>query len=156
MLFESFWPKYSSKFQVILNNIGQHRILMDNEVTLAHITEAYAARASASAKYVRDQEYDERTEFHLIKNSLSPQLYDAQLERIRQRCSVQAGEWLKRDTRFSDWHDTSNQSARVLWLSGIPGAGIAAAIKLFAWKLLINARQNISIIDDNQRVAKHQ
>ena len=102
---------------------------MDSEVTLAHITEAYAARASADDKYRRDQEHDERIEFQYIFNSLSPQLYDAQLERITQRCSIQAGEWMENDQRFSDWQDSTNQSARVLWLTGIPGAGRANAQK---------------------------
>ena len=99
--------------------------MMDSEVTLAHITEAYAARISADDRYKRDQEHDERTEYQFIFNSLSPQLYDVQLERFLQRCSVQAGEWLENDQRFSDWQDPSNQSARALWLAGIPGAGIA-------------------------------
>ena len=97
---------------------------MDREVTLAHITEAYVARASADDKYKRDQEHDEQMEFRSIFNWLSPQLCDAQLGRITQRCSIQAGEWLETDQRFSDWQDSSNQSARVLWLSGIPGAGM--------------------------------
>ena len=104
-------------------------MMMDSEVTLAHITEAYAARASADDRYKRDRENDERMEFQSIFNWLSPQLCDAQLERITQRCSIQAGEWLETDQRFSDWQDSSNQSARVLWLSGIPGAGIVNAIR---------------------------
>ena len=100
---------------------------MDSEVTLAHITEAYAARVSADDKYRRDQKHDERTEFQSIFNSLSPQLYDVQLERLLQRCSVQAGEWLEKDQHFSDWQDPSNQCARALWLAGIPGAGTVNA-----------------------------
>ena len=103
---------------------------MDSEVTLAHITEAYAARVSADDKYKRDQEHDERTEFQFIFNSLSPQLYDVQLERLSQRCSVQVGEWLGKDQRFSDWQDPSNQSARALWLAGIPGAGTTNTTEL--------------------------
>ena len=104
--------------------------MMDSEVTLAHITEAYDARVSANDRHRRDQEHDERTEFQFILNSLSPQLYDVQLERLLQRCSVQAGEWLEKDQRFSDWQDPSNQSARALWLAGIPGAGTTNATDL--------------------------
>lgn len=104
--------------------------MMDSEVTLVHITEAYAARASTYDKYEKDQEYDERMEFHHIRTSLSPQLYDAQLERIKQSCSIQAGRWLETDKHFSEWQDASNQSARVLWLTGIPGAGMANATKI--------------------------
>ena len=76
--------------------------MMDSEVTLTHITEAYSARASAFDKYKRDQERDERTEFQFIMNSLSPQLYDAQLERIKQRTSIEAGKWLENDKHFSE------------------------------------------------------
>ncbi len=126
VFFESLWPKFSGKFQVILNNIAQHRIMMDSEVTLAHITEAYAARADTYAKYERDQEHDERTEFQFIRNSLSPQLYDVEFERMQRRY-VQAGEWLETDKDYTAWQDASNQSARMLWLTGIPGAGMANA-----------------------------
>ena len=103
---------------------------MDSEVTLVHITEAYAARASNNSKYERDQEYDESMEFQNIFYSLSPQLYDAQLERIKQHCSIQTGKWLEADKQFSEWQDASNQSARVLWLTGIPGAGMATITQL--------------------------
>lgn len=103
---------------------------MDSEVTLVHITEAYAARDSTYDKYERDQEHDDRMEFQNIIKSLSPQLFDPQLERIKQRCSIQAGKWLETDKHFSEWQDASNQSARVLWLTGIPGAGMANATKI--------------------------
>ena len=129
---------------------------MDSEVTLAHITEAYAARVSADDKYKRDQEHDERTEFQLIFNSLSPELYDVQLERLLQRCSVQAGEWLERDRRFSEWQDPSNQSARTLWLAGIPGAGIQNhRIDSANEEALIELRQNIPIIHNCKQTAEH-
>ncbi|KAL8828541.1 MAG: hypothetical protein Q9191_002532 [Dirinaria sp. TL-2023a] len=139
VLFESFWPKYSSKFQIILKNIAQHRIMMDSEVTLAHISDAYAARVSAQERFERDQEHEERMEFQNIMNSVSPKLYDTQLERIKQRCFMQAGKWLEQDQDFSEWQDPSNQSARVLWLMGIPGAG-----KSFLSTIIIDKLQSRS------------
>ena len=128
MLFESLWPKYSSKFQVILNSITYHRNLMDGEVSLAHIMEAHAARASAFERHEKGQENDERMEFQIIKDSLCPQLYDSKLEWIRQRCSTQAGKWLEEDDHFLAWQDHSKESAKVLWLTGIPGAGMFVAL----------------------------
>ena len=108
--------------------------MMDSEVTLVHITEAYAARASTYDKYEKDQEYDERMEFRHIMTSLSPRLYGDELERITQRCSIAAGKWLETDKHFSDWQDASNQSERILWLTGIPGAGMANATELYTSK----------------------
>ena len=104
--------------------------MMDSEVTLVHITEAYAARVATYEKFERDQEHDERMEFQNIMTSLSPQLYDAELETLRKRCSIPAGKWLETDRRFLEWQDASNQSAKVLWLTGIPGAGMANATEV--------------------------
>ena len=137
MFFESLWPKYSGKFQVILNGIMHHRNLMDGEVTLAHVTEAHAARAAAYERYEKDQEATERMEFEFIKNSLSPQLYDSRLESIRQRCSQRAGTWLEKDSHFLEWQDYSKESAKVLWLTGIPGAGMCIATALLDPEQLI-------------------
>lgn len=129
-LFESLWPKYSGKFQVVLNNISYHRNLMGGEVTLAHITEAHAARLSAQEKYERDSERDEDMEFEMIKTSIRPHFYYSDLERIRRNCSIEAGDWLEKDEHFTMWQDTADQSVKILWLSGIPGAGLSISLAL--------------------------
>ena len=99
-------------------------------MTLVLITEAYAARVSTYEKFERDQKHDEQMDFQNIMISLCPHLYDAELETIRKRCSIPAGKWLETDRQFLEWQDASNQSARVLWLTGIPGAGMANATEL--------------------------
>ena len=98
---------------------------MDGEVTLAHITEAHAARISVQEKHEKDSERDERMEFQIIQNSIRPHFYDSDLGRIQQHCSIQAGRWLGNDDHFVKWQDVTDQSAKVLWLSGIPGAGLS-------------------------------
>ena len=98
---------------------------MDGEVTLAHITEAHSARISAEERHEKDQERDERMEFQLIQNSIRPHFYDSDLERLRQHCSVQAGDWLENDDVFATWQDVNDQSVPVFWLTGIPGAGMS-------------------------------
>lgn len=108
-----------------------HRNLMDGEVTLAHITEAHAARVAAYGRYEKDKEITEQLEFHSIMTSLSPHLYDYKFEMLKQRCSTEAGRWLEKDKRFLEWQDHSKQSAKVLWLMGIPGAGMSAMSNLF-------------------------
>ena len=104
--------------------------MINSEVTLVHISEAYAARVATYEKFERDQEHDERMEVRNIVTSLSPQFYDPELETIKKRCSIPAGKWLETDRRFLEWQDASNQSARLLWLTGIPGAGMANTTEL--------------------------
>ena len=74
---------------------------MDGEVTLVHITEAHAARISAQERHTKDQERDDRTEFQMIQTYVRPRFYESDLERIGQRCSVQAGLWLEQDGSFA-------------------------------------------------------
>ena len=126
---------------------------MDGEVSLAHIMEAHAARTSAYERHEKGQENDERMEFQFIKNSLSPQLYDSKLEWIRQRCTTRAGEWLEKDEHFLEWQDHSNELAKVLWLTGIPGAGISVALNLLVEKELTLRRQNISVTNNCEQAA---
>ena len=104
---------------------------MDGEVTLAHITEAHAARVADLKRYEKDQESNERIEFHSIMTSISPHLYDSKLDMIEQSRPIQAGRWLEKDNRFLEWQDHSKKSAKVLWLTGIPGAGMSTVSKLF-------------------------
>lgn len=95
---------------------------MDGEVTLAHITEAHAARKSASEQYSKDQENEERKEFHFIRNAMQPILYDADLERLRRRRNAEGGLCLQENQNFLKWRDQFPPAGKILWLTGIPGA----------------------------------
>ncbi|KAF2138225.1 uncharacterized protein K452DRAFT_90147 [Aplosporella prunicola CBS 121167] len=123
MFFESIWPKYFGKIQLIIENIEKHRNLMDSEVTLANIMEADAARLDAYRRYEQNQEFQQRQDFNTAKTSLSPALYDHELERIKRECSVQSGNWLETLEQFRSWLDPSKSTTRLFWLQGIPGAG---------------------------------
>lgn len=123
MFFESLWPKYDSKICVILRNIERHTVLMNSEVTLAHITEAYAARTRMFGEYERAIDFQHRQDFESAKVSLSPHLYDNDLERLQRGCCPESGRWLEKEMAFSCWLDPRNKSARLIWFQGIPGAG---------------------------------
>jgi hypothetical protein len=123
VFFESLWPLYAGKFFVIRQNMERHRLLLDNQATLSHITEAHAARVRAYREYEDTYEFQQRQDFATVKSSLNPQLYDDELERLRVTCTVESGKWLKRKESFSLWSDTNNLLDRLLWLEGIPGSG---------------------------------
>jgi hypothetical protein len=123
VFFESLWPQYAGKFSVIRQNMERHRLLLDNQATLSHITEAHAARVRAYREHEDAYEFQQRQDFATVKSSLNPQLYDDELERLRVTCTVEAGEWLKRKEFFSLWSDPNNLLDRLLWLEGIPGSG---------------------------------
>lgn len=96
---------------------------MNSEATLAHITQAEASRVAAYRAYERDQAFQERQDFQVARSSVLPVLYDDELERIRKKCSVQAGDWLRQIERYQHWLNPTDTDFRLFWLQGIPGAG---------------------------------
>lgn len=123
MFFESLWPRYAAKISIILNNMARHKLLMDSEVTLANIGEAYAARSRAYEEYEKNQASWQRQHFESAKLSVSPRLYDYDLEKIRERCCEETGRWIWKEDAFCSWYDLNDLSTCVLWLVGMPGAG---------------------------------
>lgn len=123
MFFESLWPKSAGRIQVITENIEKHRILMDGSITLAHIIEAHAARQRAFEEFDRQHDFRQRQDLEAAKYSLSPVLYDRDLQRLKACRVVRSGEWLLDQEQYINWIDPSDKKSRLLWLQGIPGAG---------------------------------
>ncbi|KIX07366.1 uncharacterized protein Z518_02019 [Rhinocladiella mackenziei CBS 650.93] len=123
LYFESMWPKYGNKITIIMNNVERHAALISNEVTLASILDAQAAHAEAVKTCERDEEFQRRQDFATVQQSLSPKLYDDELEQFRKLRTPDSGKWIEKNEEFIAWFNASNQSGRVLWIEGIPGAG---------------------------------
>lgn len=129
------WPKYGNKITIIMNNIERHAALISNEVTLASIQDAQAAYAEALKNYERDEEFQRRQDFATVQQSLSPRLYDDDLETFRKRRSPESGKWVEKNEEFCAWFKTSNKSKQVLWIEGIPGAGMSRFNRVFRQQL---------------------
>ncbi|KAI9684612.1 MAG: hypothetical protein M1822_005700 [Bathelium mastoideum] len=123
IFFESIWPRYAGKIAVIRQNMERHRLLLDSEVTLAHISESHTARLQALKAYEEAYEFQQRQDFASTKSSLHPELYDQELERISEGCISRTGRWLTNNFAFQAWSDPQDVAHRVLWIEGIPGAG---------------------------------
>ncbi|KAH6888169.1 hypothetical protein B0T10DRAFT_515086 [Thelonectria olida] len=123
ILFESLWPRYAGKLKVVQDNITKHRMLMQGEVTIAEIAEAHSARTRSLEEYERSHEFQQRQDFDMVFASLAPNLYDEELERLKEKCVIDSASWLSSNPQFQQWFDASDDSIRLLWLEGIPGAG---------------------------------
>lgn len=122
-MFEILWPKYAGKFDVILENIRKHTMLMHGEVEMAHIAEADTARKVALQEYERAHESQDRQAFDSVINSLNPLLYDKEFERLSTNCSPGTGAWLAGHSAYTEWRDANDDSSQLFWIQGIPGAG---------------------------------
>ncbi|RKL25837.1 hypothetical protein BFJ72_g13955 [Fusarium proliferatum] len=122
-LFKSLWPRYLGRIQVIQRNMSQHRSLMNDEATLAHLVQAEKDRNRDLEEYERQFDFRQFQEFEMVRNSLNARLYDQDLEFLKRRASHGSGGWLEEDNAYKQWINFQDKSSRLLWLRGIPGAG---------------------------------
>ena len=123
MFFESLWPRYWNKINIIIRNIQQHKLLMTSEVTLANITEASQARTRSYEENDKSEIQRDRQNFEAARTYISPNMYAQELYKITQKCTTATGQWLLKEEAFSKWTDEQDLSIRTIWLVGIPGAG---------------------------------
>jgi hypothetical protein len=109
----------------------RHKALMNSEVTLENIVQAYEARERAYHEYERTHQFQDQQNFEDAKCALMPYLYDEDLENFGRECQVGSGQWLQEEDRFKSWSDASEQSIRLFWLQGIPGAGTSRELLNF-------------------------
>lgn len=122
-MLEVLWPRYAAKIDIVMASIENHSLLLDREVTFADIRDARDARSRALKEFEQNETMRENQNFGDCRASISPQLYDEELERIlRDRCKNTCG-WLADHEEFHRWLNGRRRSTAFLWLSGIPGAG---------------------------------
>lgn len=154
-MFEILWPKYSGRFDVIIDNIKKHTMLMHDEVEMAHIAEADTARKLALQEYERAHESQDRQEFSSVISSLNPSLYDKELERLSADCSAGTGGWLAGHSPYMKWLDASDDSSRLFWVQGIPGAGTLSC-QVYNFSLMCPGKSHLSSVIIREIMARGQ
>ncbi|KAM0492509.1 hypothetical protein ACHAP8_009864 [Fusarium lateritium] len=74
-------------------------------------------------EYERQFEFRQLQEFEMVRNSLNARLYDQDLESLKRRASLGSGDWLEQHLTYQKWINMQDNSSKLLWLHGIPGAG---------------------------------
>ncbi|KAL6826144.1 hypothetical protein V8C40DRAFT_286985 [Trichoderma camerunense] len=123
VMFEALWPSQKEKIKIVMDHIGRHTNLMRNKVRLEHLREEFEHRQRAFDHFEATQKSNMRQEYNIIKTDISPRFYDAELYRIRGQICMGTGNWLKQASDFKKWLNGDDDSTRILWLCGIPGAG---------------------------------
>lgn len=122
-LFRSLWNTFNDKFGNILSDLDRHKELVDREASTTHIAEARAARQAAQKAEETTRAYREKQNLLQIKIWLGPVDYDAFLAKLRSPYSTITGLWFVQENGVQEWLDKTDNSKRLLWLTGIPGAG---------------------------------
>ncbi|KAF8535202.1 hypothetical protein BDD12DRAFT_753299 [Trichophaea hybrida] len=126
--FKLLWPGFQERFSVILGNIENHKLLIDREMTLTYIKDAYESRNRALSDFEQIREVREKQDRESLERYLDAPLFDEELEKInneRKERGQNTGQWLFQNQKYQRWVDINqvDVASRILWISGIPGAG---------------------------------
>lgn len=112
-------------FDDLLSNLERSKQLLLTSADIAHFREAQEARFKFQ-NYIGEERKKARIERKSsIRSWLKPHLHVHQhhdLRQVRQQYP-QTTKWIFQELAWKDWLRTGRDIARVLWLSGIPGAG---------------------------------
>lgn len=122
--FESLWPKQRDSIKIVIGHITRHTLLMRSEVRLEHIRAEHDDRLRNLEHFEKTERSHRQQEYHNIKIAISPEFYDKRLDWIYGRICKGSGKWLVRDSTFIKWKNVTVVSTKILWLQGIPGAGL--------------------------------
>jgi hypothetical protein len=112
-------------FDDVFRNIERSKQLLLTSADIAHFQEAQEARLKFQ-DYTREQRDRAGIERKFrVRSWLKPHLHITQhhdLCKVRQQYP-KTTKWIFQELAWKDWLRRSRDTTRVLWLSGIPGAG---------------------------------
>lgn len=116
---------FRSKFADIIEDLRQHKELVERQADLIEFREARQARIDAQQRY-EDSEAHERARRRLFLRDWldAPNMADLQEKgQTTREARPQSGCWLLFRDKVKAWLDPSMSVAAGLWIHGIPGAG---------------------------------
>ncbi|KAJ4246539.1 hypothetical protein NW762_013480 [Fusarium torreyae] len=121
--FEALWPKRKEEIERVIGRMKEHTFYLRNEVRLQDIEEAYEARQSDIESFAKLEESSRRQEYAALETSIAPAFYEKKLAFFLNRLCDGTGNWLIRNEDVSKWLQVAQDSLKLIWVCGIPGAG---------------------------------
>jgi hypothetical protein len=124
-MFEAVWPRRKMKIEVIEKNIKRHAQLLQEGVVIEDILEAHRERERALRHYEQMETSQIQQAFDALQNQISPPAYDRRVQDILARVCPNSFGWLTNNSDFDRWLMAGLHGPNLLWLQGIPGAGMS-------------------------------
>lgn len=124
IFFSTAWNDFETRFSNILENIQRHQNLIDYEARAEDIIESQKAREIAQ-KQLEEATRERKTKRKKdCADWLSPADVDTTKEKASQAKTPGTSEWLLASGELTAWLDGDPNSNTIIWLNGIPGAGM--------------------------------
>ena len=140
-IFRSIWKDFGTRFNQILEGLSRHKQLIVEQAALLHFQQ-YREDSQKALLYIQQYEQDRSERIMLLKAQEEEKMkrkYRDLLEWFSAakttaqdhqtfhdiRCKYAgSGGWILKDEKIQNWMGVDTPVASVLWLNGIPGAGM--------------------------------
>jgi len=126
LLFQCTWKGLASSIRSVRANLQRHRTLVETQATLVHFEQAQEARECAKGAVLRAEEAEKRRMMITVTEWLAPpdtRSDQQRYSRIRDEYP-NTGRWLLKARKVKKWLDHLSTGVPLLWVYGIPGAGV--------------------------------
>jgi adenylate kinase family enzyme len=132
---------FRSKFDDIVNDLCQHRELVERQADLIAFREAKQAQDAAQRHYEKHEAQEQLRRRLFMQDWLDAPNMAGQQEKgqLTREARPRSGQWLLSRDKVKSWLDPAMSAAACLWINGIPGAG-----KTVLASLLIDSCKNVA------------
>ena len=126
-LFHSSWKTFKTQFQYILSSLSRHKSLIENQASLLDYEQSKLARVAAKNSFEEIAEAEKKRRSLAVTDKIRPpnsRIDQDKAKEARQEYP-ESGKWILRHAFLRDWMDLDCPNAPLLWVNGIPGAGIS-------------------------------
>ncbi|KAF2494438.1 hypothetical protein BU16DRAFT_462815, partial [Lophium mytilinum] len=113
----------NSIISAIQGNIENHKMIMNSNVTLEHVLQAYHHRRITLQKHEDDKKYQNQMRLKILSDIMTSVSCHSKLHSSIEATSAGSGEWFFSSLAFQSWLNSKAFSEKGLWIRGIPGAG---------------------------------
>jgi hypothetical protein len=125
-LFRAVWKDFDSRFKHLLMNLQRHKALIESHANVLEIQAASTARELAEKAFQEADSARKDNQRILVRTWLlarNVQLDHDVYTGVRE-AYPSTGFWVLQKTAVAAWHDNEHPSGSLVWIHGIPGAGM--------------------------------
>ena len=129
-LFHSSWKTFGTQFQYILSSLSRHKSLIENQASLLDYEQSKFARVAAQNSFEEIAEAEKKRRSLAVTDKIRPpntRIDQDKAKETRQEYP-ESGKWILQNAFLRDWMDLHCPDVPLLWVNGIPGAGILPSL----------------------------
>lgn len=141
--FKAGWRGLEPRIEHITESVRRHRWLIEAGASISQFEKIQNSRDDARRTFEAERRQQEDKCLMVVKQWLSPFGCETELDHHRNTRSIcgNPGRWLFEHRLFQTWFSIEYCSTPLLWLSGIPGAGMAQVPQIGAINYILTEFQ---------------